>query len=177
MRRRLASETVFAGRVVRLRVDTVELPDGRQTSREVVEHPGAAAIVPLDADGRVHLVRQYRDAVGEELLEIPAGKLKPGEEPADCAIRELREETGLEAGRIELLASIYSTPGFSDEVIHLFLAEELAEKGTDHESEEFITSETRALEPVAELLGELSDAKTIAGILIVSAVLGRRGTG
>ena len=108
-----ASERVFEGRIVSLRIDDVRFPDGRETRREVVEHRSAVAIVPLLPDNRVLLVRQWRHPVGEELVEIPAGLLEPGEQPIECAQRELAEETGYNAGRLEPLASFYSSPGFN----------------------------------------------------------------
>jgi ADP-ribose pyrophosphatase len=171
--RRVSSEKIYDGRIVRLRIDTVELPNGELAKREVIEHPGAAAIVPLDENGQVHLVRQYRDAVGEELLELPAGKLNSGEDPLDCARRELREELGLEAGSLALLSSFYSTPGFSDEVMHLYLAEELSHVTAQMDSDEFITAEKRSIFPLDKLIAELRDAKTIVGIMLASELMVR----
>jgi ADP-ribose pyrophosphatase len=172
--KRLSSRQVYAGRIINLRLDEVELPDGRAAEREIVEHPGAAAIVPLDSEGKVHLVRQYRDAIGQELLEIPAGKLKHAEEPAFCAGRELEEELGLIAGKITRLATFYSTPGFCDEVMHLFLAEDLA-ASQQGGREEFISAVTVPLEPLSRLLAALKDAKSIAGVLLAAEVVRNRG--
>jgi ADP-ribose pyrophosphatase len=165
---------IYEGRIIKLRLDEVELPNGETARREIIEHPGAAAIVPLDEAGRVHLVRQYRDAVGEEMLEIPAGKLKPGEDPAECARRELLEELGLEAGSLEHLSSFYSTPGFCDEIMHIYLAEQLSQVEGRLDHEEFIYAETRSLNPVEELIDELRDAKSIAGILLTGQMAARR---
>jgi ADP-ribose pyrophosphatase len=120
--RLIASEPVFQGRLISVRVDEVELPDGRRTRREVVDHPGAVAIVPLLPDGRVVMVRQYRHAVGQVLCELPAGTLDPGESPEDCARRELAEETAYQASDLRLLLSIHLSPGYSSEIIHIFLA-------------------------------------------------------
>ena len=175
--RRLSSQTLYEGRIIRLRLDEIKLPDGRPAQREIIEHPGAAAIVPLDAAGNVHLVRQYRDAVDEQLLEIPAGKLKPGEDPADCARRELREELGLAAGRLAYLASFYSTPGFCNEIMHLYLAEELTASTDGTNGEEFIEKYEYPLLPLAPLLALFKDAKSIAGIMLTSELLGRRDRG
>lgn len=175
--RRLSSKLVYSGRIIRLRLDEIELPNGEQALREVIEHPGAAAIVPLDSDGKVRLVSQYRDAIGKRLLEIPAGKLKTGEEPEACARRELREELGLEAGSLTHLATFYSTPGFCDEIMHLYLAEELTVTGVELDREEFIEARELPLEPVAGLLGQLDDAKSIAGIMLARELLVRRQTG
>ncbi|MBI5870645.1 MAG: NUDIX hydrolase [Actinobacteria bacterium] len=170
----LKSEYVYEGRVIRLRVDQVELPDGRGAVREVMEHPGAAVIVPIDADENVRLVRQYRDAIGKQLLEVPAGKLDAGEDPADCARRELREELGLVAGRLTMLTSFYSSPGFCDEILHVYLAEDLTQEEVDHDHEEFIEPEQRPLEPLEGLIAELRDGKSIIGILLAHRELASR---
>lgn len=170
----LKSEYVYEGRVIRLRVDQVELPDGRGAVREVMEHPGASVIVPIDTDGNVRLVRQYRDAIGCQLLEVPAGKLDHGEEPEECACRELREELGLVAGRMTLLTSFYSSPGFCDEILHVYLAEDLTQEEEDHDHEEFIEPERRPLEPLADLLQELRDGKSIIGVLMAHRELAAR---
>lgn len=172
--RRLSSRMIYEGGIIRLRLDEVELPDGSTARREIIEHPGAAAIVPLDDDGNVCLVSQYRDAVGRRLLEIPAGKLKPGEDPADCARRELREELGLKARQLEHLATFYSTPGFCDEVMHVYLARGLAATSVELDRDEFIEPRRLPLEPVAGLLKELDDAKSIAGILLAKESLESR---
>ncbi len=162
----LRSNPVYKGKIINLRVDEVELPDGRRTTREIIEHPGAAVIVPVDAEGRVHMVRQYRDAAGESLLELPAGKLNPGEDPLDCARREFREELGLLADGWKQLASFYSSPGFCDEILHAFLATGLHPEEEETLREAFVTGETRPLEPLDRLLAELRDGKSIAGILL-----------
>lgn len=171
----LSSEYVYKGRVIRLRVDQVEMPDGQRTIREVMEHPGAAVIVPVDGDGTVHLVRQYRDAIGQQLLEVPAGKLDPGEDPADCARRELREELGLTAAKLTRLTTFYSSPGFCDEILHVFLAEELTHGEEDSDHEEFIEPEQRPLDPLSELLQELRDGKSIIGVMLAHRELAGRG--
>lgn len=171
MNKRLSSRYLYKGSIINLRLDEVELPDGRQTQREIVEHPGAAAIVPLDSGGRVRFVRQYRDAVAEDLLEIPAGKLKPGEDPGDCALRELQEELGITAGSIIHMATFYSTPGFCDEVMHMFLGEDLIPAGGGVKREEFIKEEVRFLEPVDRLVSDLRDAKSVVGVLLAHQVV------
>ena len=173
--KRIASEYVYEGRIIKLRVDQVELPDGRQTIREVMEHPGAAVIVPVGDDGTLHLVRQYRDAIGKELLELPAGKLKTGEDPSECACRELREELGLIAGRLTRLTSFYSSPGFCDEILHVFLAEELSQEEEESEHEEFLEPERRPLEPLGPLLEEFEDGKSVIGVLLAHRELVGRG--
>ena len=117
---------VYEGKVVSLRVDEIALPAGGTATREVVEHPGAVVIIALDDDGEVALVRQYRHAIRRYLLELPAGGLEPGEEPLAAAQRELREEVGVEAARWTSLGYFFSSPGFANEMLHVFLAEELA---------------------------------------------------
>lgn len=174
MNKKISSKTIFRGQIINLRLDEVELPDGRLAGREIVEHPGAAAIVPIDFEGRVHLVRQYRDAVAQELLEIPAGKLKPGEEPVAGARRELEEELGVVAGKWTHLSTFYSTPGFSDEIMHVFLAEDIKSGDPDVEREEFMEFETRLLDTADEWLGELKDAKSVAGVLLARREMQRR---
>ncbi len=177
MNERLRSRSVYRGRIINLRLDEVRLPDGAVVTREVVEHPGAAAVVPVDAEGNVHLVRQYRDAAARRMLEIPAGKLKQGEDPAECARRELAEELGLMPGRLTALATFYSSPGFCDELMHLFLAEDLEPVTAACDHDEFLEPETRRLEDVDRLLAELEDAKSIAGILLALKHLQERRQG
>ena len=118
--KQVSSERVFSGRVINVRCDMVELVNGRHVSREVVEHPGGVAIVPLAENGDVLMVRQYRYCVSDALLEIPAGKLEAGEDPFECAVRELSEETGCRAERIVPLGAMYTSPGFSQETLHIY---------------------------------------------------------
>lgn len=172
--RRLSSRMIFEGRIINLRVDDVELPDGRRSTREIVEHPGAVVIIPVDDQGQVYFVRQYRDAIEESLLELPAGKLDPGEEPERCARRELLEELGMEAGRWQKLATFYSSPGFCDEIMHAYLAEDLTRGRTNADREEFLQEETRPLEPVGKLAAEIRDGKSLAGILLAHKILEKR---
>jgi ADP-ribose pyrophosphatase len=166
----ISSERVFEGKMIRLRVDTVTLPNGSTATREVIEHPGAVAVIALTEQGELLLVRQYRHATGKILLEIPAGKRDPGEDPLACARRELEEETGCRARQWKTIFSYFSTPGFSDELLYLIMATDL-EQGVAHtDDEEFIEVVTV---PVAEALrmvyrGEICDAKTIIGILVLS---------
>jgi len=173
----LHSERVFAGRLLNLRVDRVALPNGRETTREVVEHPGAVAIVPLHDDGRVVLVRQYRHAVGRSLLEIPAGTLDQGEESAEAAAaRELQEETGYRAARLTPLATFYPAPGFATERMTVFLATGLTDGDQGQMEDENITVETISLAEVPALLarGELADAKTLVGLLLARDAAAKR---
>lgn len=165
------SQRFFEGRILNLRVDTVRLPDGRQSTREIVEHPGAAAAVPLLDDGRVVLVRQWRQPAQKVLLEIPAGVLEEGESPEDCIRRELAEEIGYQPGRLQLLFSLYLAPGYSEELIHIFVAEDLLPIQADADYDENLQVEILALPEAVDrcLRGEIQDGKTIAGLLAVAA--------
>lgn len=167
MERTLSSRIIHEGRNFSFRTDEVELPNGRRTMRDIVEHPGAVAIIPVLPDGRVALVRQYRYAVQRELLEIPAGTLEKGEPALDCARRELAEETGYEAGRMERLMVCYVAPGYSSELIQFYVATELRSVGMGAEPDETITLESLGLDEVLAMIEEnaIEDAKTIAGIL------------
>ena len=118
----MSIKSIYKGKVVTLNIETVSLPNGATVELEIIRHPGAAAIVPLKADGTVVLIKQYRHAAGAFIYEIPAGILHPGEDPRECAARELEEEVGYRAARFDLLTSIYTAPGFADEVIHIYQA-------------------------------------------------------
>lgn len=174
--RQLDEQVVHEGRVVSFRTGTFEAPDGRTVERDIVRHPGAVSAVAVDDEGRVVLVRQYRAALDTELLELPAGKLDlPGEDPAVCVQRELAEEVGLEAGSLEPLVSIHHSPGFCDEVGHIFLARDLrpvpdARQGVE---EEWMTVERHPLADVPRMVaaGEVTDAKSVVGLLLAHARL------
>ena len=171
------SRSPYRGSFFSVQVDRIRLPGGREATREIVRHPGAAAVVPLK-DGAVLLVRQNRHAVGSDLLEIPAGKLDvPGEDPADCARRELKEETGYEAGVLEALGVFYSSPGFTDERYHLYLATGLEQVGPapEHDGGEPISAEWLRLDSAlnAVTTGEIVDAKTALGLVLTLATLRR----
>lgn len=171
----LSSRRIYAGRVVTLDLDTVRFPDGSTGELEMIRHPGAAAVVPVASDPKgpdptLLLIRQYRYAVGGPLWEIPAGRLSPGEAPADCARRELEEEVGVTAGRVERLTTIWTTPGFTDEAIHLFWASALKTGTHAREPDEFIEVVPK---PLSEVLagirdGEIRDAKTVVAILYMA---------
>jgi ADP-ribose pyrophosphatase len=163
----ISSRCLHEGRHFSFYVDEVELPGGRRTDRDVVKHPGAVAIVPVLSDGRVVLVRQYRYSAGKDLLEIPAGTLEPGETVEECVKRELREETGYEAGEIRRLLSCFMAPGYSSEVIHFYIARDIVEVGGAPEPDEKIDVEVIDLKKVRELIAGnvIEDAKTIIGIL------------
>ncbi len=169
------SERVYDGRVVKLDLDTVEAPDGSELRLEMVRHPGAAAVVPLlsepgSPDPAVLMIKQYRYAAGGTIWEIPAGVLEPNESPADCARRELLEEVGATAREITHLTTIFTTPGFTDEKIHLFMATGLQVTDTNHEPDEFIEVAPLAISRALEMIrdGEIIDAKSIAGLLFVA---------
>ena len=168
----IATRRAYTGRVISLDLDTVRFPDGSQGELEMVRHPGASAIVPFlsdpaGPDPQLLLIKQYRYAALDFLYEIPAGRLEPGEAPELCARRELQEETGCTAGTLQHMHTMYTTPGFTDEKIHLFLAWDLV-RGTAHtEADEFISVEviplTKALDMIRD--GVIKDAKTALGIL------------
>src|SRR4051812_14020884 len=168
----IASELVYSGRIVKLYRDTVRFPDGSTGDLDIVRHAGASAIVPFlgdptGADPQLLLIRQYRYAAGGFIYEIPAGLLEKNEEPRDCAARELKEETGCTASSLEHLVTIFTTPGFTDESIHIFMASGLERGETAHESDEFMTIETMPLSGALQLIkeGKIPDAKTAIGIL------------
>lgn len=169
------SQYLYRGRVINLRLDDVRLDNRHMTVREIVEHRGAVAVIALDDEGNVLLVRQYRSAAAREMLEIPAGTLEPGEDPALCAIRELKEETGYHAGKWQLLGNLYSSPGFSTEKMYLYIAHQLTLAEASPEEDESITVEKI---PFAEALqkiesGDIVDAKSIVGVLRVARLLGK----
>jgi ADP-ribose pyrophosphatase len=158
---------VFRGRIVDLSVDRVRLPNGNVCDLELIRHPGAAAVVPVDGDGQVVLVRQYRYAAGGWLYEVPAGKLDPGESPEVCARRELEEETGIAAGKLTSLGWIWTTPGFTDERIWLFLATELTSARQALQADEVLSVHRLPFAEAVSLAqrGEIHDAKSICALL------------
>lgn len=177
LRQTLVSSTeVAAGRAFKVRRDVIALPDGRQFTRDVVVHPGAVVIAPVLPDGRLVLVRQWRHAAGEALLELPAGTLEPGEAPETTAHRELQEEAGYRAGRLTKLAEFWTAPGFCTELMHLYLAEDLTPSRLAGDDDEEIEVETVLLAEAAAmaLSGRIRDAKSICGILLAAGRLGVR---
>lgn len=164
----ISSEHVYRGRVVTLRIDTLRHSDGRCVQREVVEHHGAVAIVALADPRTVILVRQFRAAVGEHLLEVPAGTLEDGEEPAQCAARELEEEIGYLPGTLKPLFSQYLAPGYSSEVLHVFVAEHLTRSVANPDDDEDIEVVRVDVADVQGMIldGRIRDAKTIAALLV-----------
>lgn len=178
---RLDTVRVYTGRILNLDVDRVRFPDGSVGELEMIRHPGASAVVPFmsdpaGGDPHVLLIRQYRYAAQQYLYEVPAGRLDPGETPLDCATRELLEETGCTAARVEPLITIYTTPGFTDEKIHLFMATGLTMGESNREVDEFIEVVTLRLSEVLEKIerGEVIDGKTLVAILFAAGYrLGR----
>jgi ADP-ribose pyrophosphatase len=170
--RRLTSVRIHQGRVFTLYRDYIELPNGVRTTLEVIRHPGAAAIVPFTAPGRVLLIRQYRYAVDEAIWEIPAGTLESGESPLECARRELAEETGFAAGRWLPLGSVTPLPAYSDETIHLFRAEDLVPEEAQADADEILTPHEFAYEETLAMIaaGTIRDAKTIAALTLAGRV-------
>jgi ADP-ribose pyrophosphatase len=173
--RLLDRRTAYGGRVLRVVIDRLQLPDGGTTELEVIRHAGAAVVVPVTDDGRVVLVRQYRYATAEWLLEAPAGKLEPDEEPASCAGRELEEETGWRAAELLPLGAVWSSPGFTDELLHLYLARGLEPGEQALEQAELLTVEEVSLAEAVAMArdGRISDCKTICAVLRAAAALSR----
>ncbi|MGG1942405.1 NUDIX hydrolase [Paenibacillus polymyxa] len=161
----VSTQPIFEGKVITVQVDTVELPDGSTGKREIVKHPGAVAILALH-EGKMLVVDQYRQAMGRCEVEIPAGKLERGEDPMEAAGRELREETGYTAKSLKLLHSFYTSPGFADEIIHLYVAEELERGEMEPDEDEFLELFEVTLEEAHTLIreGRISDAKTILAV-------------
>ncbi|MBS7650851.1 NUDIX hydrolase [Candidatus Bathyarchaeota archaeon] len=172
----VSSTRIYDGKIINLRVDQIKLPDGSLHQREIVEHPGAVAILPVLDDGRILLIRQYRHAVGKILLEIPAGTLAKDEDPKECARRELLEETGYMAESITELFSCYLAPGYSSERIHIYQASGLRMVGSRRDADEYIELEPVTVDEVEAMIRnrQIQDAKTIAG---VTFYLWRRGLG
>lgn len=169
----ISSKYVYRGNILDLRIDEVFLPGGKTTSREIIEHSGAAAAVPFVEPGKLLLVKQFRKPAGKILLEIPAGRLKRGESPAECAARELEEETGWLASSVEKLIDFYPSPGYSDEIISIFRAAGLKRSEQKTEPDEFIEVIEIDFHEAAGMIleGKITDGKTIAGILAAGIMM------
>jgi ADP-ribose pyrophosphatase len=167
MEKTITSKLIHAGKKCSFKTDEVQLPSGKTTTRDIVDHPGAVAIVPILDDGRILLVKQYRYSAGKDILEIPAGTLEAGEAPDTCARRELSEETGYTAGSMKKILTMYMAPGYSNEVIHLYFATQLKQGTTHTEDDEDITVEAYGADELLEMMekNKIEDAKTIAGVL------------
>ncbi|MBS4173351.1 NUDIX hydrolase [Bacillus sp. FJAT-49736] len=162
------SEVIFNGRVVRLQVDEVELPNGKLAKREIIKHPGAVAILAMTPENKIILVEQFRKPMDRALVEIPAGKLEPGEKPEITAVRELEEETGYACDELQLINSFYTSPGFADELIHLYFAKGLkkVENPKSADEDEFVELLEVTLDEAVQLIQEqkIYDAKTAYAI-------------
>lgn len=162
------SKTIYQGRIFSLRQDEIRLPDGQTAHLDIVAHPGAVVLLPLGDDGKIWFIRQYRHSAGEELLELPAGALEPGETPEACALREIREETGQSAGKIEQIGEFFLAPGYSTEFLYIYLATGLKPDPLPGDSDEFIQVELLSVERAFALAegGQLRDAKTLAALIL-----------
>lgn len=164
----VSSEILLQGRVFKVRRDTLKTPDGREAKYDIIEHGGSVVIVPIDKDGNVLFVRQYRHATGRDLLELPAGT-RDGEEPfEECAAREIREETGKEAGKLQKVGEFYLVPGYSSEFMAVFLATDLKDNPLDKDEDEFLQLEQIPVKDVNTMFerGEVLDAKSLAAWLL-----------
>jgi ADP-ribose pyrophosphatase len=174
----LSSKTIFEGRIIKLQVDQVKLPGGKTASREIVRHPGAAAVIAL-LDGKLLTVGQYRKPLDKYQVEIPAGKLDPGEDPAVCAARELLEETGISAAEMKLVEAFYTSPGFADEKLYLYAAEGLQQGDSQPDEDEDLHVEALTMEQAEAYIrdGIIGDAKTLMAVYLWKLYLltGRMG--
>ena len=164
----LNSETVYYGKAFNVRRDQIHLPDGKDTLLDIVVHPGAVTLIPIDSQGNIYFVRQYRHAVGEELLELPAGTLNEGEKPQVCALHEVREETGMSAATIKLIGEFFLAPGYSTEQMYIYLATDLHPDPLPGDEDEFITVKAIPMSKVPEMIsqGVIQDAKSLAALYL-----------
>jgi len=169
----IKSETLLEGRAFKIRRDHLETPDGRETKFEIIEHGGSVIIIPIDSDGNIHFVRQYRHAAGVDLLELPAGTRDDDEPFEACAAREIREETGMEAGKLEKIGGFYLAPGYSTEFMGVFLATELKYNPLEADDDEFLAVEKISIKKAFEMAehGKLPDAKSLAALLLAKPYL------
>jgi len=160
------SQTIYEGNIIRVQLDQVILPDGGTSQREIVKHPGAVAVVAITDEKKLVLVRQFRKPLEKTILEIPAGKLEPGEDPRACAFRELEEETGYQAEEMTPLVSFYTSPGFADEIMHLYVANGLRKGEAQPDQDEFVELVELTLPEAWQRIadGEICDAKTVAAV-------------
>jgi len=167
------SQAIYQGRAFSVRKDQVKLPDGAETALDIVEHIGAVTILPLDSKGQVWFVRQYRHAAGIEMLELPAGTLEPEEVPESCAHREIREEIGMGAGKLQKIGTFYLAPGYSTEFMHIFLATDLSPAPLEGDADEFLSVECYPIARIPDLIqaGEIIDAKSLAAFQLLEPYL------
>ena len=169
----IRSEILLKGRAFTIRRDTLKTPDGRETKFDIVEHGGSVILIPIDQDGNIYFVRQYRHAAGMEMLELPAGT-RDGDEPfEECAAREIREEIGMQAGKLTQIGSFYLAPGYSTEYIGVFLAEDLSHNPLEADADEFLSVEKIPAREAIQMAerGKMPDAKSLAALLMASPVL------
>jgi ADP-ribose pyrophosphatase len=169
----IRSETILQGRAFKIRRDYLKTPTGNETRLEIIEHGGSVVLIPIDDEGNMLFVRQYRHAVGQDLLELPAGT-RDGDEPLEeCAAREIREETGMEAGRLQKVGEFYLAPGYSSEFMAVYLATELKENPLDADDDEFLDVEKIPLQKAIEMAerGDVPDAKSLAALLLAKPYL------
>lgn len=169
----ISSDRVYTGKTISLRVDTVEIPNRGYKKREIVEHNGAVGIIAITPENKVVLVKQYRKAIEKELWEIPAGKIEPGENPKESAMRELKEETGYSAQSMKLLHKFYTSAGFSNQKIYIYLAENLTPGKQNFDDDEFIETKEFSLNEVYDMIynNDIEDAKTSIGMLLIKELL------
>lgn len=174
----IKSEVLLQGRAFKVRRDTLKTPDDRETKWEIVEHGGSVVILPVDESGHVLFVRQYRTAVGQELLELPAGTRAEDEPFEECAAREIREETGMEAGHLQKIGDFYLVPGYSTELMAAFLATELKENPLQADEDEFLQVERIPLKQAIQMAeaGQIQDAKSLAALLLARSHLEKYGS-
>jgi len=167
------SETVYHGKTFDVRRDQVHLPDGKDTLLDIVVHPGAVTLIPIDSQGNIYFVRQYRHAVGKELLELPAGTLNEGESPQVCALREAREEIGMSAASLKMIGQFLLAPGYSTEQMFIYLATDLNADPLPGDEDEFITVKTIAMSELPEMIsqGLIQDAKSLAALYLAQPYL------
>lgn len=166
MEKTVASQTIYDGKIIKVKVDDVQLPNGKTAKREIVNHPGAVAVMVITDDNRMVMVRQFRKPLERMLVEIPAGKLEPGENPEACARRELQEETGYTCASLCHVASFYTSPGFADEIVHLYRAEGAKPGTAQPDEDEFVEVMYVTPEEAQRLIasGDIRDAKTILAV-------------
>lgn len=169
----ISSDRIYTGKTISLKVETVEVPNRGYQKREIVEHNGAVGIVAITPNNKVVLVKQYRKAIEKELWEIPAGKIERGENPKECAIRELKEETGYSAENMKLIHKFYTSAGFSNQKIYIFLAENLTPGERDFDEDEFLEVHEIDKDEVYNMIykNEIEDAKTSIGMLLIKELI------
>ncbi len=172
----IRSETLLKGRVFLIRRDTLKTPDGRETKFDIIEHGGSVIIVPVDSDGNLLFVKQYRHAASMDLLELPAGTLEEGEDPAVCAAREIREETGFAADKIKKIGDFYLAPGYLTEFMHVFLAQDLRHDPLEADADEFLSVEKIPFAEAVQMAerGKMPDAKSLAALLLAKSHLEKK---